>query len=1044
MRFFLLNVFTGIAISILNAQTPTSVKAAELKRKIEKTGFSSSICFTENKGQVSDQNYKPRPDVLFGGMAGGMAFHLRNNGISYQLNRVDTWKEEEPALKVGRNLKTKEKRKVADQSTIYRLDINWIGTNNNFTTKTEKPLAGYSNYYLAVCPNGINNVKSYQGVFYNNIYNNINLHYYQKNGCLKYDYIVAPHANYKQIQMQVTGANKITVQKNGALEFTTPLGNIEEGAPIVYQNGKQLPAKWIISKSDGGLSRTISFEIKNYNSNLELVIDPAIRVWGIFYGGTGNEYGNGCATDATGNVYLSGYTTPGTGTAIATLGSQQSVFGGGNVDDFLAKFNSSGVRQWGTYYGDIGYDYGSECATDTSGNVYLTGYTDAATGTVIATAGSHQSVYGGGGYDAFLVKFNSAGVRQWGTYYGGIGFEKGLGCATDIAGNVYLAGLTYASTGTTIATPGSHQSVFSGGDDAFLVKFNSSGVRQWGTYYGGSAYDQGFGCASDVAGNIYLAGNAASTGTSISTTGSHQFVFAGGNYDSFLAKFNSAGVRQWGTYYGGIGDDYGNGCATDATGNVYLVGYTDASTGTIIATAGSHQSVFSGGQVDAFLAKFNSAGVRQWGTYYGDTGYDYGQACATDATGNVYLAGYTNANSSTVIATALSQQSVNGGSYDAFLAKFNSIGVRQWGTFYGGLSVEYGNGCATDAVGNVYLAGFTNGSTGTSIATTGSHQSFFGGGSYDAFLVKFTDCVALNPMAMVNNTLCFGASINFTAGIAGTATPMYLWAGPNTFTSAIQNPSIAGASTVNIGTYTLTINNGGCIETTTTSVNFINPIPTITVNSGAICAGNSFTIVPGGASTYTFSSGSPVVTPTANASYNVSGATFDGCISATSAISNVTVDALPLVNIVSNLSLICAGQSATLTANGASTYSWNTGATTAFIVVTPTVTTPFTLNGTDSNGCSNVATVTQNVSDCTGIQIFAANPSFFNVYPNPSRGEFIIQSDRQLSIKLTNALGQTVLIQNLESGKTLINISGQASGIYFLKANSSSIKVIKQ
>jgi hypothetical protein len=169
---------------------------------------------------------------------------------------------------------------------------------------------------------------------------------------------------------------------------------------------------------------------------------------------------------------LAGYTESSV-TAIATLGSHQSTFGGGDYDAFLVKFNSSGVRQWSTYYGGSGEDDSYSCATDASGNVYMTGETSSSV-SAIATVGSHQSSYGGGSKDAFLVKFNSIGVRQWGTYYGSIGYDIGLSCATDATGNVYMLGGT-SSTLTAISTISSHQSTFGGGGyDAFLVKFNES------------------------------------------------------------------------------------------------------------------------------------------------------------------------------------------------------------------------------------------------------------------------------------------------------------------------------------------------------------------------------------------------------------------------------------------------------------------------------------------------------------------------------------------------------------------------------------------
>ena len=125
-------------------------------------------------------------------------------------------------------------------------------------------------------------------------------------------------------------------------------------------------------------------------------------------------------------------------------------------------------------------------------------------------------------------------VRQWGTYYGGTGDDRGNSCAIDASGNIYLAGWTSSTTG--IATTGAHQTTFGGFNDAFLVKFNSSGVRQWGTYYGGTGWEEGWSCATDSSGNIYLAGQTGST-SGIATTGAHQTTF-GGNYDAFLVKFH--------------------------------------------------------------------------------------------------------------------------------------------------------------------------------------------------------------------------------------------------------------------------------------------------------------------------------------------------------------------------------------------------------------------------------------------------------------------------------------------------------------------------
>ncbi len=459
-----------------------------------------------------------------------------------------------------------------------------------------------------------------------------------------------------------------------------------------------------------------------------------IRNWGTYYGGTIDDYGQSCATDQWGNVYLAGET--GSSSSVATSGAFQTTFAGGGYDTYLVKFNSAGVRQWATYYGGSGDDRGNACTVDPGGNVYLAGWTSSSSS--IASAGSYQTASGGGIYDAFLVKFNSSGARQWATYFGGPADDRGFSCSADLAGNVYVAGQTMSASG--IATAGAHQTSNGGGaDDAFLVKFSSAGVLQWATYYGNTGDDGGYTCATDQNQNIYLGGlTSSASGTAIATPGAHQTSIGGGVNvtDAFLVKFNSAGARQWGTYYGGTSFEYGYGCATDLLNNVYLTG--NAASAGSIATAGSHQSA-KGGLQDAFLVQFNSAGVRQWGTYYGGPDQDETYGCATDANNNVYISGWSI--SDAAIATAGAHQSINNGSFlgthDAFIAKFNSGGIRQWGTYYGDVDEETGYSCAADMLGNVYLAGGTISTTSSIISTAGAHQTAFGGGMQDAFLVQF-------------------------------------------------------------------------------------------------------------------------------------------------------------------------------------------------------------------------------------------------------------------------------------------------------------------
>ncbi len=444
-------------------------------------------------------------------------------------------------------------------------------------------------------------------------------------------------------------------------------------------------------------------------------------LWASYYGGTSEDYGYSVATDATGNVYVAGSTE--SNSSIATAGAHLTNQAGGS-DAFLVKFDAVGVRLWGTYYGGDENDNAHGVATDNSGNVYIVGNTESLSG--IATAGAYQTSHNNSD-DCFIAKFNSSGVRQWASYYGGSDVDFGLDVATDASGDVYLAGFTEGST--TLASAGSHQTSFGGNSDEFIVKFNSSGARQWATYYGGTGEELEPKVTTDVSGNVYLTGRTQSN-SAMATAGSHQS-FNNGDDDVFVAKFNSSGVRQWGSYYGGTNSELTPCVTTDQSGNVYLGGKTNSTSS--ISTSGAHQQNF-GGSWDGFIAKFNTNGVRQWASYYGGSAEDGAGGIATDQSGNVYLTGPTM--SSAGMATAGAYQTVVYGQ-DAFLTKLSPSGTRAWGTYYGGPGAEEGFGLAVDASNSIYLCGFTPSTS--NVATTGAHQTAFGGDVSDAFLAKFNE-----------------------------------------------------------------------------------------------------------------------------------------------------------------------------------------------------------------------------------------------------------------------------------------------------------------
>ena len=722
--------------------------------------------FIENKGQIHDQHYQPRHDVLFGNSFDNFSLFLKASGVEYQISKI----EETVQFNSIRDIKITS----PSQISFYRIDLNWLNCNVNCQTQGNYSDSAHFIYYNQLESKGSLDVRRSSEVLYKNLYDGIDLKWYIKNGKVKYDFIVAAGKDHRQIEIEIKGAKKIQLNNSGDMIISTPFGDIVEHAPVVYQLNKKLKSKWKI------INNHVQFEIENVDKSLPIVIDPAIRLWGTYFGGPAEDvtfYNN---IDQAGNLYLTGHT--GSTSNIATVGSHQTTFGGngGNFGDaFLAKYNASGVLQWCTYYGGNGNDFGSSVAIDGTGNVYFTGSTTATNSNVIATAGAHQTVFGGGTSfgDAFLVKFNSAGVRQWGTYYGGTGNDYGDGLSIDGAGNIIMTGVTETTLGSVITTMGAHQTTFGGGlNDGFVVKFSPSGTRIWGSYYGGSGDDYANVAVCDASNNIYFTGyTSSSNANSISTAISHQPIYGGGTYDGFIVSLDANGNRLWGTYYGGNGADYAVNVISNSN-NLYIAGSSSSSMGTAIATSGVFQSTYGGGLSDCFLLKLNTSGVRQWATYYGGLGADEFGYCSISTSGELYLAGRTTSSSSnTLIASSCAyQSSYGGGSYDDFLAKLTNNGQRLWGTYYGGAGTEDSPCCVCDQFGNVYLSGPTTSQTGTVIASFGSYQAIYGGGSADSYIAKFDGCIPSSPLnttPLQNMTICSGN--NTVLGASLTCNPYW-------------------------------------------------------------------------------------------------------------------------------------------------------------------------------------------------------------------------------------------------------------------------------
>ncbi len=245
------------------------------------------------------------------------------------------------------------------------------------------------------------------------------------------------------------------------------------------------------------------------------------------------------------------------------------------------------------------------------------------------------------------------------------------------------------------------------------------------------------------------------------------------------------------------------------------------------------------------------------------------------------------------------------------------------------------------------------GYTGTTVISTGSviTMTYTTPGTYTLYagtcpgIVRAAVTITVSPtpnISVNSSTICSGQSATLIASGASS----YTWNTGATTNSIIIMPTTNTSYTVSGGS-------GNCIDSKTTQV-IVNPSPTISVNNATICSGQSATLVVAGASSYTWNTGatssSIIVSPTSNTTYTVVGE-ITGCTNTQTA--QVVVNPMP--NITVNSSTICAGQSATLVVSGASSYTWNTGATSNSIVVYPAVSTTYTVTG-QSNGCVSTRT----------------------------------------------------------------------------------------
>ncbi len=473
------------------------------------------------------------------------------------------------------------------------------------------------------------------------------------------------------------------------LSWTASTDNVGVAGYRVYRDGSLVASPAGTTYSDTGLAagtaygyRVAAYDAAGNSSAQCTVVNATTQsgTWAgtVLIGTASTDRGHGIAVDSGGNIYVAGYTA-------GDLDGESNANPGTN-DIFLTKYDASGTRQWTRLSGTASGDESgwSAVAVDGSGNIYVTGF----------TAGNLDGETNAGGSDAVLIKYDASGTRQWTKLLGTASADAGWGVAVDCSGNIYVAGTTLGNLDGETHSGGTY--------DTFLAMYNSSGTKQWTRLLGNGTETYAYTVAVDGSGNALVAGHTRGIFDSESNVGM---------LDMYVAKYNSSGTRQWVRMLGSARFDYCYGVGTDGSGNVYVAGY---GSGDFDGLPNNDPTWMS---QDIFLAKFNSAGTKQWSVFHGGAGNDVASGLAVDSSGNACIFGNTD---------AVLDGFTPAGSHDLILIKYDTSGARQWTAMLGTTAGDYARSVAADTSGNTFMTGHTSGDL------DGATNS----GGNDGFIVK--------------------------------------------------------------------------------------------------------------------------------------------------------------------------------------------------------------------------------------------------------------------------------------------------------------------
>ena len=741
-------IVTGESETAPNVFEYLTVKYVE-KQVITPTDFNSetppySFSYYSNRGQLINTSGSPVPDIKYYTTNSSPALYINENSSSFVFAHIDTI--------------------PSTLDTLQRIDLTFDKVNAAAKTYPMEEHSDFRNYFLAQCSNGITRVHGNQRLITTDLYPNIDLMYSSNQNGIKYYYIIKPGGTPTNIHLIYTGATSFNLNgSTNVLTINSSVGNISFERPTVYQldasNNITPITGWTADWQTNGASNLYKFNIGAYDNTKPLIIQVdrghstqqitqnGNLEWSTFYGGTNWDEFNDVSTDAFGNIYASGDTYDNYFPVLAGF-----FMSGDNGSDngVIAKFDSSAVLKWATYYGGSSNDYVQNNCTDNIGYLYIAGYTNSNNMPVFNNPphiNYFDSTYNGGN-DLFIAKLETTyGTPVWSTYYGGAHNENISNMVIDSQHNLYISGMGDSLTPLKIKNGAYNDSIGTG----LILRFNNNDSLIWATLYGENSSVNIQGIESDASRSIYITGNTGNNGIPIVNLGGYiDSTYNGGYNDIFIAKFNNNDSLIWSTYYGSSYLDKANALTIDNNNDVIITGNTNSNGSSFpYYYAGGNSFIDSTNTnvTELFILKFNSKGVRLWASLHDGT-ISPRLDITHDSDNKIYITGGIIFNNfpTKQWSNAYYQSSTSGN--DAFILAFTGSDSLFWATYFGGYDSDYGAGITTYKNQKLYLVGNTH-SSNTSFPLAHLSNACWqpnNAGGDDCFISRF----GLLPISNVN------------------------------------------------------------------------------------------------------------------------------------------------------------------------------------------------------------------------------------------------------------------------------------------------------